>query len=706
MSDKNEALLKEIRDRWDYHCLAWRKVWEEGNKDMKYVSGDPWDDLEREARRKVARPCLTFDELQQHVDQTENEMAMNPLAIQVKPEGYGADQKHAEIRQARIRKIEYESRARPAYLRAYRDMIERSYGYFGLNVEYCGDCGFDQKIGIVMFPNPNAVSLDPDAKMPASADMLDAFVIDNMPKSKFKRLYPNADIKDFSGTHMIMAPKWITDSTVQVAEYWKVDFEKRISLESEGLKIFEDELPDRGMKRHKQSILMPDGTPLPILAERKTEKRTVKMYLTNGVEILDETDWLGSWIPIFPMYGKEEYVEEGGVTNRILRSRVRGARDPFMAYCYARSCQAELIRMTPKLPYLGYEGQFATTTNWAQINDVPQSYGEVKATVEGAPAGVVLPLPQRQSYEPAIAALEMFCEACKRAIQSAFGSYNASVGKEDTHARSGVAIKSLQAQTSRGTYHFVDSYITALEQAGRCINEVLDKIENTPRDVGLMYPDDRTEMIRLHEQNDQGEIQTYGEGNYGIVVSVGPSFQTQREEASAFLDTMVQNLQAMPFAPEVKSKLISLAIKAKSLGPMGDEMAKLLDPAGGDIPPQVQAQMQQAQQVIQQMQQQIQMLVQEKQAKTMELQTKEKIAEIQADVDRVKIQADVEIALAKIGSTEGIEELNREFELLKARIDQLSTVGDRQHEAGMQAMDLAAQAELTAQDRAMQPAAP
>lgn len=672
--DKDETLLKEIRDRWDYHTRMWKDVWDEGNMDMKYVSGNPWSDDEKKKRDKYHLPCFVFDELQQHINQTVNEMRVNKLAIKVSPEGGGAKPEHAELRQARIRKIEYDSKAQSAYLRAYEDMISRSYGYFGILTEFSDERGFDQKIKIRMFPNPNSVSIDPDAKQSAGADMMDAFVLDVMPKAKFKRLYPNAEIMDFTQEHMASAPQWISDQNVQVAEYWKVETKTKNLLQAPNGNFYEEELLGLGMKREENSIRTPEGNSLPIINSRSEETKKVKQYMTNGVEILDETDWLGSWIPIFPMFGKELYVESGGSTKRLLLSRVRNARDPFMFYCYVRTTEALLIRMTPKFPYLGVEGQFDTNTDWEHMNDIPTAYAEYKATTDATGQNVLGP-PTRQPYDPAIGPLEMVAEAAKRAIQSAFGSYNASIGKEDTHARSGVAIKSLQAQSSQGTYHFVDSDIAALEQAGKCINELLDKIENTPRDVGIIKPDETAHTLRINEAvtgpGGEQQVNSYGEGQFGIVVSTGPSYQTQREEAAQFLDTLVQNLQALPVAPEVKSKLISLAIQLKGLGPLGDEMAKLLDPSQDQIPPQAAAKLNEDQQVIQQMQQQIQGLIQEKAAKMLELESKERIAAAQVEVDKAKIAGDVEIALAKLGSTEAIAELKQDFALVQAQIEQL-----------------------------------
>jgi hypothetical protein len=54
-------------------------------------------------------------------------------------------------------------------------------------------------------------------------------------------------------------------------------------------------------------------------------------------------------------------------------------------------------------------------------------------------------------------------------------------------------------------------------------------------------------------------------------VSTGPAFDSQRQEASDFADTLAQ------LSPEVFSILGPLIVKLKNLGPIGDEIAELLE---------------------------------------------------------------------------------------------------------------------------------
>ena len=43
----NTDLLKRIRQRYRYGVDKWDRNRKEGQKNMKYVSGDPWDDADK-----------------------------------------------------------------------------------------------------------------------------------------------------------------------------------------------------------------------------------------------------------------------------------------------------------------------------------------------------------------------------------------------------------------------------------------------------------------------------------------------------------------------------------------------------------------------------------------------------------------------------------------------------------------------------------
>jgi colicin import membrane protein len=257
----------------------------------------------------------------------------------------------------------------------------------------------------------------------------------------------------------------------------------------------------------------------------------------------------------------------------------------------------------------------------------------------------VLPLPARQVYEPPIQAMEMGAESAKRSIQNALGMYNASVGRQDTNVKSGVAIKALDVQSDQGNYHFIDNYDRALEHAGRILDDMLPYVYDQPRQVSVRKPDDQVKSIRINEPYQDpktGEVQEYriGPGEHNVTISTGPSYESQREEASAFADAVAGN-------PQIFGLIGDLVVKLKNLGPIGDEMAKRLTPPQfaeekGQNNPQLMAQK------LQQMDQMVQLLTEQLNKASEELKGDKAKAEADVMIAKMKLEAEMQAAQMKI----------------------------------------------------------
>src|ERR1700743_604893 len=139
----DERILAECRDRFDYCKDQWEDIRNEAKADMKYVALDPWPEEEK-LQRKGVRPCLVMDEYGQYANQVINDVRQNKRAIQVEPEGFGANDKTAELIGDLFRNIEYESNAQSAYICGFENMLNRSYGGWIVRRRYVNDKSFNQ----------------------------------------------------------------------------------------------------------------------------------------------------------------------------------------------------------------------------------------------------------------------------------------------------------------------------------------------------------------------------------------------------------------------------------------------------------------------------------------------------------------------------------------------------------------------------------
>lgn len=713
MARSSDKRLDEALERHQYAIDAWHENYMQGDKDMKALVEGPWPDAERIAREKLGRPCLHFDELGQYVNQRVNDVRQNKRAIKLDPAGYGATEETAELRANIIRTIESRGGVQ-AYITGYESAIQRGIGFWAVGKRWAADDSFNMELYLRHFPNSKNVVIDPDVKEPAASDMRYGFIVEDIPRKEFARRWPKAQLRDFSPELMDTHRYWIKEHTIQVAEYWYVDMKPArlllVGREDSPEVVWEDRLPD-GCELGDGGLLLPNGRTLRILRERTSERRTVKMLLTNGLEILEETDWEGRYIPIVACFGRQYWLDTGTGSKRILRSLVHGAIPSQLAHDYAMTGALEGIGQMLKAPYIGYEGQIeGHEKEWEMANRRPVSILLVKPVLD-ATGTAVLPLPQRNNWDPAIQQNLVFDEATKRGLQNAMGAYSANAVKADAAGKSGRALERQQMLADQGSYHFLDNFDEAIRHTGVIIDDLIPHVYDTARDILLRKPDDSAESVRINapvEKDGKTMRLDTRVGRHEVTISVGPSYQSQREVASDYVDRLTESLASLPFDPTVKGKILALGIKIKQLGPYGDAMGEILDPTRGNKEDVnvLKAKLEQMVQMVQAQTEALNKMAQEREAKTDELEHRERIEQMkvaaQIELKRMELDARQSLEQARQQQQTNIEAVKAEMSQLQMHLNALMQASRAEQDAAVKREQLAEQQRQAMEQAAMQ----
>lgn len=573
---EDDPLLERIRHRYRDAVARWDAIRQEAATDIAYVVGDPWEPRDRRLREDAGRPCLAMDELGQYLNQVINDIRANPRAVKFTPRGWGANDETARFYADKMREIEYRSKAAEmAYTLAFENAVQRSYGFVRVRTQYVSDLSFEQELTIEGFPNPDMVVMDPDAQLPDASDAQYCFIVESWTIEEFQQRFPQAEVKDFDPdlVRRTQAGEWWGQDRVTVAEYWAIEPETRELVEL----VWPDGAVQTGFRDELGEV-----DPARIRRVRQVAYPRVRMRLTTGVEILEETEWPGRYLPIVACYGKVVWTRGESGPERHLLSLTRLARDPYMLYCYYRTCQAEIVGMTPKVPYFVREGALAQEElrKLQQSLHEPVAVIQVKASLEGLPPGQPPEFPQRNFFEPPIQALELGAEAARRAIQAAMGLTPLPTAAQRRNEKSGVALERIELASQRGSYHFVDHYNDMIRQVGIICEDLMDRIYVEPRDVGVIGADGTPRTIRINDPTaTTPEALPSIRGEHTVTVSTGPKLESEREAASAFADVIIGSQPVLAVAgPQKAAKLIALAIKLKNVGPIGDQIAEILDP--------------------------------------------------------------------------------------------------------------------------------
>lgn len=637
-------LLKKIRQRYRYGMDKWRAIRDDGQKNMRYISGDPWDDADKEARKN--RPTVCPDELNQYVNQVVNTARQNPRGVKVDPAGDGATDQLAEYRENRIRAIEYACNAPQVYINGLQAAVERNIGYWKVSRYYVSDLTDEQEIVILPVQNPDSVVMDPDYKELDASDAKWCFELERIPIQDFEQEYPNAQKKSFSADDFgADSAMWYDGKTILIASYWEVRTERK---------------------------------KLGKLGREVTRRVAVQQYVTNGAEILQKPpEQPGPYIPIVPVFGKEIWVGN----QRQLLSLVSLARDPQKALAYVMSAMLENVGQLPKTTYVGAVGQFNTDKEaWDTINTVFHPYVQYDMVTDES-SGQPLPAPQRTPLTPDFAAYSNGVDICRRAIMSAMGLQALPTPAQRANQKSGIAVEKIESQQSIGSYHLIDNYERAIKLTGRIINGWLKHVDLGETDKPVRLADGKHKLVSINQpvqtETDQYHIPIDAdEGRYQVTISSGPSHESQREEASDFADTLIENLPNLPLAPPQAAQILGLVVKLKQLGPLGDQMVDIISPQNAQMGQQLGALQQQGQMMAEQMQKmqaQLQQLTMERQAKIIENQGKLQVEQLHTDT---------QLAVAQINASKDSNEAFAEAEIAKFKL-----LNDSAHERGMQAAD-------------------
>jgi hypothetical protein len=620
--------------------------------DLRFMAGSPdnqwqWPQDVLATRGSVqgqtvnARPCLTINKLPQHVRQVTNDQRQNRPAGKVIPVDDKADIEVAEVFDGIVRHIEYISDADVAYDTACDNQVTYGEGYFRILTEYCDENTFDQDLRIGRIRNSFSVYMDPTIQDPCGADAEWCFITEDMPKADFERAYPDAEpissvLQRGVGDQALS--QWINQDTVRIAEYFYKEHSKEtLNLYAGSQTAFE------GSPEAKELEMLG----LQPIRKREVDVKRVKWVKTNGYELLEESEWLGKWIPVIRVIGNEFEVEG----RMYVSGLVRNAKDAQRMYNYWVSQEAEMLALAPKAPFIGYGGQFeGYEQQWKTANTTNWPYLEVNPDVTDG-QGAVLPLPQRAPPPLAQTGLIQAKMGAADDIKAATGQYDASLGIR-SNERTGRAILARERQGDTGTYHFVDNLARAIRYGTRQLVDLIPKIYDTQRIARIIGIDGETATAKINPMqtepvrrvtNDAGivieKIYNPSVGKYDVAVTTGPSYATKRQEA---MDAMGQILQANPALWQVAGDLFVKNMDWPGAQEIAKRLAKTIDPKlmADEDDPALQAAQQQMEAMGQEMQMMQSMLQRVQQSmEAREVQIKEFEAEVKAygaETDRIK----------------------------------------------------------------------
>jgi hypothetical protein len=662
-----KAFLELAMERFKLAAEAESDIREQALADLKFYSGEQWDDAIQSIRKKRGRPCLVMNHLPQFKRQICNEQRQNKPAIVVNPIGDNSDVETAEIQQGIVRHIEVNSNADVARDISFEQMVITGFGYRRIVTEYADDEGDEQEIRIKPIKDQFTVYFDPRCMEPDYSDAEFAFIIEDVPTKMFHAQYPRAEDASLEEYQAVgnSQPEWINEKHVRIAEYFYVE---------------KPESAKRG-------------------------RRKVKWAKITAAEVLEEQDWLGKYIPLIPVLG-EEMIIDG---KRVLKGFVRDAKHPQRQYNFMHSGAAEAIAILPKAPYILAVGQAENLEQkWERANVENFPYLEYNPVdVNGTAIGP----PQRANSEANIQGYNQMIMLADNDLKASIGLYDASLGQKGPE-QSGRAIAQRKQQGDLATLNFSDNQARSILHEGRVILDLMRVVYDTPRVMRIINPDGSVKQVVTQNGPSQEaaakklltdqikKIYDIGVGSYDVAVQVGPSYQSKRQEAVA---TQLELVKADPQLLPIIGDLLVGEMDIPGAKEIAKRLKKMLPPQlqdMGDEESQIQQLQTQHQQMVQELtlvSQHLQQAQQIIETKQVEQQGKVEIAKAQelSKQTIVKMQEVTKIAVAQINASKDAHQSYADAEL-----KQYELLHNAAHDVALQATDQAHQQDMAAKQQA------
>lgn len=699
MSEKDEGLLEKAK-RWfklvtDAEAAQRRREQE----DLLFqVAENQWTDAAKTERAggpgRPARPMLSISLLHQPLQLVQNQAEAARLGITLHPVSENANDEDAEIKQGLIQRIERDGGADVARLWALDRAKQCGRGWYRIVTRYDEDSEnpSDQEIGYERILYQEMVYADPASQKPDYSDARFIFVAAHIPFDTYRDQYPDADYysaEDFNDLAE-SEPEWVrvnTDGTkdpLVVELFYKVPKKEEVSLEAKGGPY-----------------------------KRERERQIVRRAVISGCEVLEDDEWIGSYIPMIPVIGRELQPVKG---ERRWEGMVRPARDGQMTFNYAITSIVEDIGRLSKAPYIGAEGQFdGHETQWqeANIRNVPYLEYKLK-TLDGTPIGPPTPMQIDGTKMQLSVAL---AQEAKGLVQAATAVHEPSLGEMSKRkdAQSGRAILALQQQADAGTSNYLQNLAKiSIPYEARVILDLLPKVYDRPgRITRVLGGEDETQTVMLNapfvmqgdmpvpaQAGDQNaKHYDLAKGKYAVSTTVGKSFQTRLEQGASEMGDILANAPELmpvigdlyfkfrdfPGAKEISERLAKW--REKQMPGLGEEKDGQQSPEA--IAMRAQALEQQVQELTQQLQQAIQAIETDKAKQEATLQKAAMDNQTKLAVEQMKAKAEeredaIKIALVKMEQLfEAVQNA-----LDRAHEEKLATrqaAEQRAHEVGMAA---------------------
>ena len=551
----DDDLLHQYKQDVETDYSATEEQRDKANEDHRFidVDGGMWEGFLNNVFDGTDRPRFEFDIVTEAVQNYLGDWADNRFTVSYDPDDGAASEKDAEILAGRFRADMRRSNGMFAINNGVEGQSKTGVGAFRFSARYEDEGDPDNNNQVIdlipIFSAYNTVLWDCAAKKMDKRDARHCTLLESYTEDSFKAAYPDIDPVSTTGDKSRSEFNWSNKKQIIVAERYEIEHIKmRVvkyfnpltqeieTYEAEDLELIEDEM--RQLNFEKRS-------------ERVVRRQVVKKSIFTGGEFIQKPKRIaGRYIPIVPIYGYWSYLDN----QERYRGIVRKLKDPQRVFNVNITKMTETSATSPaERPIFEPSQVKGMEQSWLKGIHQNQPYALAKplrnkdgSILHAGPLGYTKP---SQLDQNTVSLVQLVADHVR---QQTGGAPQDALDPE----ASGKAIRAVLQRVDLKTSTLTDNVRSALAWAGEVYRWMAKDVYGDPRPLKVLNEAGEPSKVNLFdmiidEETGKPEIiNDISRGAYEVVVKLGPSHQTQRQETREDLRSLLESLpQESPYYP-------------------------------------------------------------------------------------------------------------------------------------------------------------
>ena len=691
---KHTSKLDKIKQSVEQAYIYFRPNYERFHQFMRFVYKSTLTEDDIAVLATLGRPQIEFNMMEAYISRLRGEFSrMEPGFVVRAQDGFDlVDPQLIDVLEAHFRAILNDSDNDGFSYDVYTDLLVGGFSVVEVYTDYVSEMSMDQKICTQRVFDPTLCGFDPLARKSHKGDGNYCFQLFPKEVEEVEREYGSNAVKGLKYARAFSGFNWsyraAKKDIVLLCQYDKKDFKKeRITKLSNGrvvsVKHYEELL---GLWEEAGHIEQP---PIPIGKIRETILEEITRYTFSGAELIEVEKTNFKMLPLIFFDGNSAVLRDNNdsTAEQMTRPYIYNVKDAQRLKNYAGQSLANELENTVQHKMIASVESIPEDYIDAYIDIQKPSTYMYNAFYDGDP-NVPLTPPREVVRTPIPPQISETFQMSDNLIQGILGSYDAALGIQNNEL-SGVAIMQGAMHSNAAAMPYTVGFMKGWNRVCQQILDLIPKYYVTPRSLPIVKPDGKRSYQVVNKPGNP--YMNYDAMSLEVKVEAGVNFAVQKQIS---LETIIQLMQTSEaFAAFINTKGLGILLDnieirgieglRQAAGEFMEETAKkqaqmeqmAQQQASQQLDPK-QVMAMQAQAEMAKVQQKREAREQETQVQLTKIATDDAVKNKQADIDFLKVMADIEGASVD----QGLKQEKLDAENARTAVEMAVSVSQHHHE--------------------------